>query len=119
MADVEVEVIAERLGELSKNEIVAIAPLLALAEELAEDAGRQYDATSATVLKQIARKLVERLEEARDQDRWLSVKRAAAVVRRPHGTVRYWCRNELVVAREVGARDWEIDRESLLRRAAA
>jgi hypothetical protein len=111
--------IAYRLSVLSKHEIAAIGPLLAVVEDMLEDARRQYDRTCTAVLTQAARKFVEKLEEAVEQDRWLTVGRAAAVARRPEGTVRYWCRRGHVIARKVGAHAWEIDRESLLRRAEA
>jgi hypothetical protein len=110
---------SERLKALSRREVASVGPLLSLVQEMIEDAGRQYDTTCATVLNRVAERFLQRLEEAVDQDAWLSVRRAAAIVRRPEGTVRYWCRSGHVEARKVGADAWEIHRESLLRRAAA
>lgn len=117
--ETKIDPLARRVEELRKHEVGAIAPQLALLEELLEDARRQYDFTAAAVLTQVRQRFVERLEQAVDTERWVSVRQAARMVNRPEGTVRYWCRNTLVDARRVGARDWEIDRQSLLKRAAA
>lgn len=119
MGETNIDPLAQKAKALAAHHAVAIAPLLALQEEISEDASRQYDPTAAAVLTQVRRMLIERLEQAVDRDRWVTVRRAAAMVYRPEGTVRYWCRNGHVVARKIGARDWEIDRSSLLKRAAA
>lgn len=111
--------LAKRVEQLEKSEIGATGPLLELVSELLEDARRQYDRTAVTVLVGVRARLVEALEKAIELDRWISVRQAASIARRPEGTVRYWCRERLVVARKVGVRDWEIDRDSLLTRAAA
>lgn len=111
--------LAKRVEKLAESEIAATGPLLALLAELLDDARRQYDRNSAAVLVAVRARLVEAMEKAVELDRWVSVREAAGIARRPQGTVRYWCRERLVVARKVGARDWEIDRDSLLKRAAA
>jgi hypothetical protein len=111
--------LASRVQQLEGSEIAATGPLLALVSELLEDARRQYDRTAAAVLIAVRARLVEALEAGVERDRWISVRQAAGIARRPEGTIRYWCRERLVVARKVGARDWEIDRDSLLKRAAA
>lgn len=119
MDEFTIDGLAKRVEQLAQSEIAATGPLLALLAELLEDTRRQYDRTAAAVLVAIRARLVEALEKAVELDRWISVREAAVIARRPEGTVRYWCREELVVARKVGARDWEIDRDSLLKRAAA
>lgn len=111
--------IAARVAQLHRHEIMATAPLLARIEQLLDDARRQYDETAAAVLLKVSSQLVEDIEAAVNADRWVDVATAARIARRPEGTVRYWCRRRLVEARKVGARAWAIDRQSLLRRAAA
>lgn len=119
MDEFTIDGLARRVEQLAKSEIGATGPLLALVTDLLEDARRQYDRTAAAVLVAVRVRLVEALEKAVEMDRWISVRQAATIARRPEGTIRYWCREQLVVARKVGARDWEIDRDSLLKRAAA
>ena len=106
--------LAKRVEKLAESEIAATGPLLASLAGRAAPFGR-----AAAVLVAVRARLVEAMEKAVELDRWVSVREAAGIARRPQGTVRYWCRERLVVARKVGARDWEIDRDSLLKRAAA
>lgn len=108
-----------RIEALSKHSVIPIGPLLRLVSEMLDDAKRQYDHTSAIVLQKVREQLVARMEEGVATDGWVSVSRAAKIVRRPEGTVRYWCREKLVTARKLGARDWEIDVQSLYKRDAA
>lgn len=111
-------VLSRRLKELESHQVGTLGPLLSFAAELEDDARRQYDSTATTVLRRVAQSLVDRLEQSVENGRWVSVKAAAAMVYRPEGTVRYWCRRQLVKARKVGARDWEVDRDSILRRGS-
>jgi hypothetical protein len=119
VTDLVIDRLAGRIEQLAPHKICSIAPLLALADELLEDAGRQYNQTAQAVLMRVRDRLVEVIEEAVSTDRWISVREAADIASRPEGTIRYWCRHQLVVARKSGPRDWEIDRDSLNRRAAA
>jgi len=111
--------LALRIAQLCQHEVMATAPLLARIERLLDDARRQYNETAAAVLLKVSCQLVEDIEAAVNTERWVDVATAARIARRPEGTVRYWCRRRLVEARKVGAREWMVDRQSLLRRAAA
>lgn len=107
--------LAERAKNLACHEIASVGPLLALVGELLDDARRQYDRTATVVLEEVRHRLVGRLEDAVVADRWISVREASEVTHRPEATIREWCRREKIVARKLGGRDWEIDRESLYR----
>jgi hypothetical protein len=107
--------LALRRRALASHTHVTLAPLLELVDDLQRDAKRQYDLTAATVLMRTRELIVERLEQAVDCDRWISVSDAAERTRRPEGTIRYWCRTGKVRARRVGARAWEVDAQSLYR----
>jgi len=110
--------LAPRIANLSRHEVMATGPMLARVETLLEDASRQYDPTIKAVLMEIRRRLVEDVEAAVSQERWVDVATAARITRRPEATVRYWCRQGLVAARKVGAREWQLDRQSLVRRTS-
>lgn len=107
--------LAEQVKDLARHEIGSLGPLLAMLEELRREAMQQFDSTAKSVLIEVRRRLVARLQAAVLSDRWISVRTAAEITNRPESTIREWCRRGVVIARKVGARDWEIDRESLYR----
>jgi hypothetical protein len=107
--------LTQRLQALAPHAVAALAPLLELLKELLGDAERQYDETAKRVLLRTRTLLVERLEEAVSRNRWINVEGAAERLRKPEGTIRYWCRTGKVKARKVGPRAWEIDVQSLYR----
>jgi hypothetical protein len=108
----DIDPLAEQVQDLARHEIGSLGPQLAMVQELLQEATHQYDPTAKAVLLEVRRRLVARLQAAVALDRWISVRTAAEVTRRPEGTVREWCRRGVVTARKVGG-DWEIDRDSL------
>jgi hypothetical protein len=118
MTSLKMDPLAGRIADLAKHAVVALQPALAELERLRDDAGRQLDPTLAAAVMVVRERVVTALEAGVEEGRWVRVREAAEITRRAEGTVRYWCRRRLVTARMVGG-EYEIDRGSLIRRAAA